>query len=350
MVNVRRAEVAEPDPRCQGARRPLGERRVRGCQERAGLRRGSDPDPGSADQERHDHRRAALHGARPDRLDRHRRQRRRQGDVHDRGLDRGLPPRRAHLERVAGRTDPAGSREGGQGPRARSRRRLQLLDRQHPLARRTPGEPGCGRDEDPMDWADEARPLGSDPQVRVDNKTPSGTVATRPGSLRLVPAHPRYDHPRSPGPRSPRPPALRRRRHGPDGRPWPCTPDPHLDHENRVGRSPMSRTRSPTGTPSDARRSRPGVHRHVRRARYPPGPLLLDERDLPDRGDGSFIRTALDRADRVREIYRRWRTSSTPTSPASVPGRRRGRGKVGDDDRDPLGRRSGSSTSAGRPR
>ena len=48
------------NPRRQGARRPRRERRVRGRQERAGVRRGPDPAPGGPDQERHHHRRATT--------------------------------------------------------------------------------------------------------------------------------------------------------------------------------------------------------------------------------------------------------------------------------------------------
>ena len=54
-----------------------------------------------------------------------RRERRRQGDVHDRRLDRGQPARRPDLERVAGRPGPARPQEGRQGRRPRPRRRLQ---------------------------------------------------------------------------------------------------------------------------------------------------------------------------------------------------------------------------------
>ena len=59
----------QPDPRRQGTRRPVRERRVRGRQERAGVRRGPDPDARGADQERHDHRREPFDRPRPDRLD-----------------------------------------------------------------------------------------------------------------------------------------------------------------------------------------------------------------------------------------------------------------------------------------
>ena len=85
--------------RRQGARRHHRERRVRGRQERAGVRRGPDPDPLGADQERRHHRREPLHRPRPDRLDRRRRERRRQGDVHDRRLGRGRAGRGPDLER-----------------------------------------------------------------------------------------------------------------------------------------------------------------------------------------------------------------------------------------------------------
>ena len=64
------ARGRQPDPRRQGARRPVRERRVRGRQERAGVRRGPDPDPRGAHQERHDHRREPLDRPRPDRLHR----------------------------------------------------------------------------------------------------------------------------------------------------------------------------------------------------------------------------------------------------------------------------------------
>ena len=95
-MTQRQATRGRPaDPRRQGARRPVRERRVRGRQERAGVRRGPDPDAPGADQERHDHRREPLDGPRPDRLDGRRRERRRQGVVHDRRLDRGQARPRA---------------------------------------------------------------------------------------------------------------------------------------------------------------------------------------------------------------------------------------------------------------
>ena len=94
--DLRQAARGRPaDPRRQGARRPQRERRVRGRQERAGVRRGPDPDAPGADQERHDHRREPLDRPRPDRLDRQGRQRRRRGVVHDRRLDRGQARPRA---------------------------------------------------------------------------------------------------------------------------------------------------------------------------------------------------------------------------------------------------------------
>ena len=175
MTHGQAARGRQPDPRRQGARRPLRERRVRGRQERAGVRRGPDPDARGADQERHDHRREPLDRPRPDRLDGQRRERRRQGDVHDRRLDRGQARRGPDLEREPGRARPARQEEGREGRRAGARRRLHLQDRQH-HAEGAGATPWTG----PTNSRLRVRDAG--PQVVNDSKTPSGTVHV--GSLR----------------------------------------------------------------------------------------------------------------------------------------------------------------------
>ena len=70
---------------------------------------------------------------------------------------------------------------------------------------------------------------------------------------------------------------------------------------------PRARTRPATATPQLRPPLRaPAVHRHLRRPGHPPGPLLLDERASTPTGQmDPFIRTALDRAEVVRDIYRR---------------------------------------------
>ena len=69
MVSVKRPEVAQRIHDAKEHGDLTRERRVRGRQERAGVRRGPDPDAPGADQERHDHRREPLDRPRPDRLD-----------------------------------------------------------------------------------------------------------------------------------------------------------------------------------------------------------------------------------------------------------------------------------------
>ena len=99
MMSRQAARDRQSHPRCEGARRPVGERGVRGRQERAGVRRRPDPDARGAHQERDAHRREPLDRPRPDRFDGQRRERRRQGDVHDRRLRRGQARRGPDLER-----------------------------------------------------------------------------------------------------------------------------------------------------------------------------------------------------------------------------------------------------------
>ena len=104
------------------------------------------------------------------------RERRRQGDVHDRRLDRGASPTEGRIsnESPVGRA-LLGQEEGREGRRQGPGRRLHLQDRQHHLTVRT---------GDAMDWADELalRVRDAGPQVVNDSKTPSGTVHV--GSLR----------------------------------------------------------------------------------------------------------------------------------------------------------------------
>ena len=134
-----------------------------------------------------------------------------------------------------------------------------------------------------MDWADELaqRVRDAGPQVVNDSKTPSGTVHV--GSLRgpvILDAIARAL--RANGDRDDA--ALRRRRPRPDGRPGAADA-----RRRRDGDGPPARPRpGPGGRRPRLLRPppRPDVHRHVRGARHPPGPLLLDERHLRDRGHG----------------------------------------------------------------
>ena len=139
------------------------------------------------------------------------------------------------------------------------------------------------------------------PQVVNDSKTPSGTVHV--GSLR-GPGHPRRHRPGAARERHRDDAPVRRRRPRPDGRPG--APDAR---RRRARDGPPARPRAGPG------RRRPRVvrppprrdlHRHVRRARHPPRPLLLDERHLPDRA--RWTRSSGSRSTGpplVREIYRR---------------------------------------------
>ena len=294
-----------PDPRRQGARRPVRERRVRGRQERAGVRRGPDPDARGADQERHDHRRAPLDRARPDRLDRDGRRARDGTESFTIVGSAEARPREGRIsnESPVGRA-LLGKQEGRQGRRQGPGRRLHVQDPQ------ASAESGRGRGESrAMDWADELAASVSGPQVVNDSKTPSGTVHV--GSLRgpvILDVISRAL--RAPGPRDD--PPLRRRRPRPDGRPG--APDarrrrardgPAAGPRPRPGRR-LPRLATPAISPAD-------VHRHVRRPRHPARPLLLDERALRDRRDGSV------HPDRPRPGRRRsarstgaWPTSSIP--------------------------------------
>ena len=122
MTSRQASRSRQPHPRREGTRRPVGERRVRGRQERAGVRRGPDPDARGAHQERHDHRREPLDRPRPDRLHGRGREPGRRGDLHDRRLGRGAARRRPDLEREPGRPRAARQEEGREGPRAACRR------------------------------------------------------------------------------------------------------------------------------------------------------------------------------------------------------------------------------------
>ena len=103
------------------------------------------------------------------------------------------------------------------------------------------------------------------------------------------------------------------------------------------------------GHASYARHHAQRLHRHVRRARHPPGPLLLDERHLPDRR--TWTRTSGPRSTRrrlVREIYRRVANVQHPGHVAPDQRHLRELRQGRHDDRDASGTASGSSTSAAR--
>ncbi len=198
-----------------------------------------------------------------------------------------------------------------------------------------------------MDWADELAARVSGPQVVNDSKTPSGTVHV--GSLRgpvildVITRALRAQRPRDDAP-------VRRRRPRPDGRPG--APDARR-HRARDGPAagPRARTRPATATPRYARHFAQAVHRRLRRPRHPARSLLLDERHLPDRGDGSVhpARARPGRRSSARSTGAS-PTSSTRTTwhPLGVicPTLRQGR----HDDRHRLGRRAGLLRVPRRPR
>ena len=225
-----------------------------------------------------------------------RRERRRQGDVHDRRLDRGQARRGPDLEREPGRSRPARQEEGREGRREGPRRRLHLQDRQHQLD-------AAGRGGDAWTGPTNSR-SGSGtrgPQVVNDSKTPSGTVHV--GSLRgpvILDAIAR---------------ALRANGiettllYGVDDLdPMDAqallTPDA-VDHE--MGR-PLAHVPDQAG---DCHASYARHHAGIfidmfAGLGHPPRPLLLDERHLPDRA--RWIRSSARRSTGpplVREIYRR---------------------------------------------
>ena len=196
-----------------------------------------------------------------------------------------------------------------------------------------------------MDWADELAARVSGPQVVNDSKTPSGTVHV--GSLRgpvildVITRALRANGHRDDA-------ALRRRRHGPDGRPG--APDARRDR-TRDGPPAGARARSGGRLPRELRAPlRRRLHRRLRRPRDPSRPLLLDERDLPDRGDGSVHPPrARPRRAGARDLPpRRQRPASRHVAPGRrrLPELRQGR----HDDRDRLGRREGLLRVPSRPR
>ena len=207
-----------------------------------------------------------------------------------------------------------------------------------------------------MDWADELAARVSGPQVVNDSKTPSGTVHV--GSLRgpvILDVITR---------------ALRANGHettllygvddlDPMDAQALLTPDAI---EREMGR-PLAHVPDPAGDchASYARHFAEHLHRRLRRARHPARSLLLDERHLPDRGDGSVhpARPSTGRRSCARS------TAASPTSSTRRPGIRSGVicptcGKVGttivtDWDgeqgllRVPAGPRRPGRTAAGRP-
>ena len=148
-----------------------------------------------------------------------------------------------------------------------------------------------------MFWADELAAQLEGPQVVNDSKTPSGTVHV--GSLRGVVLHDAIARAPSREHGLPSRVPLRRRRPGPHG--LPGAPDAGRRRALH-GRAAGARA----GAGGQRRRElRPplrgrAVHGHVRGARHPPDIYWMSELY----GDGTmdrYIRTALDRAERIRE-------------------------------------------------
>ena len=155
-----------------------------------------------------------------------------------------------------------------------------------------------------MDWADELA-------AQVRDQRPAGrqrlqdAVGDGPRRQPARPGHPRRHHPRAARQRHRDDAPLRRRRPRPDGRPG--APDARR-HRARDGPAAGPRPRPGRRLPRVATRATSrGIFIDVFAGpRHPPRPLLLDERHLPDRGDGPV------HPDRrstgpplVREIYRR---------------------------------------------
>jgi transcription elongation GreA/GreB family factor len=247
------------------------------------------------------------------------------------GSGRGQARRRADLEREPGRSFAAGSQEGRKGRGEGAGRRLHLQDHEHHL-------------RGTVDWADELaqRVRDAGPQVVNDSKTPSGTVHV--GSLRgpvILDAITR---------------ALRANGiettllYGVDDLdPMDAqallTPDA-VEHE--MGR-PLANVPDQAG---DC---------HASYARHHAQTFIDTFAGLgifPDRyywmsehyaaGDlDPFIRTALDRAALVREIYKRVPTSSTPIRGTRSASSARTAGRSGRRS-SRIGTGSACSTSAGR--
>ena len=211
-------------------------------------------------------------------------------------------------------------------------------------------------------------------RARVPGQRPAGRQrfedAVRHGPCRQ-PArsgHPRRHHPRAAGQRSRDDAAVRRRRPRPDGRAGP--PDTRR-HRARDGPAAGARARSGRRLPRELRPPlRRAVHRRVRRARHPPRSLLLDERHLPDRRDGSVHPPGTrPRGARPRDLPAR-RQRPAPgrlaSARAHLPDLRQGRhdhrhrmergagplrmpGRTSSPGPTAAGRRAGSARSAGTP-
>ena len=261
--NERQAARGRPaHPRRQGAQRPVGERRVRGRQERAGIRRGTDPDARGPDQERSDHRQNTDR-PRPDRLDRRGGKPRRQGEL----SPSSAPPRRGpergpDLERVARRVRPPRARRRARRSWSASRpatspTRSSRSARGGPAPRgtrqsRSEVQGGAPRRHWPEDLGKQLAAHADGPQVINDSKTPSGTVHV--GSLRgpvILDVIARAL--RTAGIETTVP--LRRRRHGSDG--LAGAPDARRDRArdgSPAGPRPGSRRRlPPEATPATSR-------------------------------------------------------------------------------------------------
>ena len=178
-----------PHPRREGARRPLGERRVRGRQERAGLRRGPDP---VARGDAHEPRSSIEH-TRTEHVPIGSTVTVDSGDGGETFTIVGSAEARPAEGRISNES-PVGRALLGEARATRSSSRLPNGDFRYTIIRSAsarPGRPG-GRPEPPPARPPERRTqdvlggrAGGDrqgPQVVNDSKTPSGTVHV--GSLR----------------------------------------------------------------------------------------------------------------------------------------------------------------------
>ena len=209
MVIGQAARGRPADPRRQGARRPHRERRVRGRQERAGVRRGPDPDARGADQERHDHRREPLHRPRPDRLDR-RRSRAATARRRSRSSARPRPSRaegRISNESPVGRA-LLGKQEGREGRRPASRPATSPTRSSASASRR-----GVGA------WTGPTSSRRRPSSRAAGRQRLEDAVGHRPRRQPARAGHPRRHHPRPARQRHRDDAPLRRRRPRPDGRP-----------------------------------------------------------------------------------------------------------------------------------
>ncbi len=271
---------------------------------------------------------------------------RRHGDLHDRRLRRGTPCPGPDLQRVA-RRPRAARQEGrrlrdGEAPERDGRHLHDRLDQLAPARRDRGGRPA-------------PRPGPAPPERRTSHvlggraggvgrgtagrQRLEDALRDRPRRQPPWPRHPRRHHPGPARPRAPDDAPLRRRRHGPDGRPG--APDARR-RRARDGPPARPRARSGRRLPRQLRPPlRRDLHRDVRRPRHPPGPLLLDERHLPDgRGRPVHPDRARPGAGRPRRVPAR-QQGRAPRRLAARPRRLPRLRQGGNDDRHRLGRPHG---------